>query len=193
LARTARVERKTSEAKISINMNLDGIGLGKIETGIGYLNHILETLAKHSLFNLEVNAEGDLKHHVCEDVALALGKAMLEALGNKKGIRRFGSAYVSMEDSLSRAVVDLGGRAYANIELGLSQAEIEDMKTEDVNHFLSSFAQASMSNLHLAVLYGENDHHKVESSVKALALALREAVALEPRASSETPSVKGIL
>ena len=191
--REARVERKTTEVDIVVDLNVDGVGKGNVKTGIKFLDHLLTTLAKHSLFDLTVTAKGELKHHVCEDVALALGQALNKALADKKGIRRFGSAFVPMDDSLARAVIDLGGRPYSNIDLKLDRAKIEDIKTEDIEHFLASFAQASKSSVHLAVLYGTNEHHKIEATVKALAVALREAVAREPRMAGEVPSAKGVL
>jgi len=191
--RTARVERKTTEVDIVVELNADGSGKGNVKTGIKFLDHLLTTLAKHSLFDLSVRAKGELKHHVCEDVALALGKALNQALTDKKGIRRFGSAFVPMDDSLARAVVDLGGRPYSNLDLKLGRAKIEDMKTEDIEHFLASFAQTSKLSLHLAVLYGTNEHHKIEAAVKALAVALREGVTREPRMAGEVPSAKGVL
>jgi len=191
--REMKVERKTTEVDIIVELNVDGKGKGKVETGIKFLNHLLITLAKHGLFDLTVKATGELKHHVSEDVALAVGEALQKALAKKKGIRRFGSAYVPMDDSLARAAVDLGGRAYSILDLKLSQPQIEDLKTEDIEHFFDSFAQASKSNLHLTVLYGSNDHHKIEAAVKALALALREAVSLEPRIGEQVPSAKGVL
>ena len=191
--RKAKVERKTTEVDITLKLNVDGQGKGKAETGIRFLDHLLITLAKHSLFDITVKAKGELKHHVCEDVALTLGEALQKALAEKKGIRRFGSAHVPMDDSLARAAVDLGGRAYSSLDLKLSHPQIEDLKTEDVEHFFNSLARASRSNLHLAVLYGTNDHHKIEAAVKALALALREAVTLESRARFEIPSAKGVL
>lgn len=191
--RTARVERKTDEVDITLELNVDGKGKGNVDTGIKFLNHLLITLAKHGLFDLTVKAMGDLKHHVSEDVALTLGEALQKAVADKKGIRRFGSAYVPMDDSLVRAAVDLGGRAYSNLDLKLSQPQIEDLKTEDIEHFLESFAQASKSNLHLTVLYGRNNHHKIEAAMKALALALRQAVTLEPRITNQVPSAKGVL
>jgi len=191
--REAKVERKTTEVVIIVELNVDGKGIGNVETGIKFLNHLLITLAKHSLFDLTVKATGELKHHVSEDVALTLGEALQKAVAKKKGIRRFGSAYVPMDDSLARAAVDLGGRAYSSLDLKLSQPQIEDLKTEDIEHFLDSFAQASKSNLHLTVLYGTNDHHKIEAVVKALALALRQAVTLEPRIRDQVPSAKGVL
>lgn len=191
--REAKVKRKTTEVDIIAELNVDGKGKGNVETGINFLNHLLVTLAKHSLFDLKVEAKGELKHHVCEDAALTLGEALQKALAKKKGIRRFGSAYVPMDDSLARAAVDLGGRAYSTLDLKLNQPQIEDLKTEDIVHFFNSFAQASRSNLHLTVLYGRNNHHKVEAAVKALALALRQAVTLEPRIRGQVPSAKGVL
>jgi len=191
--RKAKAERKTTEVDITVKLNIDGQGKGKIETGISFLDHLLITLAKHSLFNITLKAKGELKHHVCEDVALTLGEALQKAIAEKKGIKRFGSAHVPMDDSLARAAVDLGGRAYSNLDLKLSQPQIEDLKTEDIEHFFNSLAQASKSNLHLTVLYGTNDHHKIEAAVKALALALLEAVTLESRARFEVPSAKGVL
>lgn len=191
--RETRVERKTTEVKIVVELNVDGKGKGNVKTGIKFLDHLLTTLAKHSLFDLTVRAEGELKHHVCEDVALAIGKSLNQALANKKGIRRFGSAFVPMDDSLARAVVDLGGRPYSNLDLKLSRAKIEDLKTEDIRHFLASFAQASTLSLHLAVLYGTNEHHNIEAAIKALAVALKKAVTKESRIAGKVPSAKGVL
>ena len=191
--REARVERKTTEVSIVVELNVDGKGKANVETGIKFLNHLLVTLAKHSLFDLTVKATGELKHHVSEDVALTLGEALRTTVGRKKGIKRFGSAYVPMDDSLARATVDLGGRAYSIRDLKLIRPQIEDLKTEDIEHFFDSFAQASKSNLHLMVLYGSNDHHKIEASVKALALALKQAVATEPRIGDQVPSAKEVL
>jgi len=191
--REARVERKTTEVDIVVELNVDGMGKGNVKTDIKFLDHLLTTLAKHSIFDLTVKAKGKLKHHVCEDVALALGEALNQALADKKGIRRFGSAFVPMDDSLARAVVDLGGRPYSNLDLKIGRTKIEDIKTEDIEHFLASFAQASKSTLHLAVLYGTNEHHKIEAAIKALAVALREAVTREPRMAGQIPSAKGVL
>lgn len=191
--REARVERKTTEVDIVVELNIDGRGKGNVHTGIKFLDHLLTTLAKHSLFDLTVKAKGKLKHHVCEDVALTLGQALNQALADKKGIRRFGAAFVPMDESLAMAVVDLGGRPYSSLDLKLIRGKIEDLKTEDIEHFLASFAQASKLNLHLAVLYGTNEHHKIEAAIKALAVALREAVTREPRMAGEVPSAKGVL
>jgi len=191
--RKAESQRKTSEVEVTVALNMDGRGKSNVKTGTQFLDHILRTLAKHALFDLEVEATGDLKHHICEDVALALGEALSKALAEKKGIRRFGSAYVPMEDSLARAVVDLGGRPYVNLELKFASKEIEDLTTEDIVHFFHSLAMACKLDLHIAILYGENDHHKAEAATKALGLALREAVAYEARTLSKIPSTKGVL
>jgi imidazoleglycerol-phosphate dehydratase len=191
--RRAKVERKTTEVNITVELNIDGKGKTNIKTHIKFLDHLLTTLTKHSLFDLTVKAEGDLKHHICEDVALALGEALNQALADKKGIRRFGSAFVPMDESLARAVIDLGGRPYSNLNLKLRRLKIEDLKTEDITHFLASFAQASKLSLHLAVLYGANEHHKIEAAIKALAIALREAATPDQRRIGEIPSAKGVL
>ncbi len=191
--RRSKVERKTTEVNITVELNVDGKGKTNVKTHIKFLDHLLTTLAKHSLFDLIVKAEGDLKHHISEDVALALGEALNQALADKKGIRRFGSAFVPMDESLARAVVDLGGRPYSNLDLKLKRLKIEDLKTEDITHFLVSFAQASKLSLHLTVLYGTNEHHKIEAAIKALAIALREAATPDPRRVDDVPSAKGVL
>ena len=191
--RKVKVERKTKEVDIIVELDVDGTGNCEVETGIKFLDHVLITLAKHGLFDLKVKADGDLKHHVSEDVALVLGEALRKVVAKGKGIKRFGSAYVPMDESLARATVDLGGRAYSIRNLRLMQLQIEDMKTEDIEHFFDSLAQASKANLHITVIYGSNEHHKIEAAVKALALALRQAVELEPRIGDQVPSAKGVL
>jgi len=185
--------RKTKEVDITLELDVDGKGNADVETGIMFLDHILVTLAKHGLFDLKVKAKGDLKHHISEDVALVLGEALNKATNKGKGIKRFGSAYVPMDESLARATVDLGGRPYSIRNLRLMQAQIEDLKTEDIEHFLDSLAQASKANIHVTVLYGSNEHHKIEAAVKALALALRQALIVEPRIGDQVPSAKGVL
>lgn len=191
--RRARTKRETAEVEISVNLNLDGKGRARTETGNRFLDHLLTTLARHSLIDMEIKASGDLKHHLSEDIALTLGEAINRALGDKKGIRRFGSAHIPMDDSLARAAVDLGGRPCLCLDLKIQSSEIEDLKTEDIEHFFTSLAQSSKSNIHLTTLYGTNDHHKVEAATKALALALREAFSKEPRISKMIPSAKGEL
>ena len=191
--RKVKVERKTKEVDISVELDVDGKGNVEVETGIKFLDHLLVTLGKHGLFDMKVKATGDLKHHISEDVALVLGEALRKVVEKRKGIKRFGSAYVPMDESLARATVDLGGRAYSIRNLRLMQPQIEDLKTEDIEHFFDSLAQASKANLHLTILYGSNEHHKMEAAVKALALALRQALELEPRIGDQVPSAKGVL
>jgi len=192
--RKAKVKRETLETRVEVEINLDGTGKGNIQTGIRFLDHQLRTLSKHSLIDLDVKAEGDLNHHIVEDVALTMGEALAKALGKKKGIFRYGWAVTPMDDALVLVSVDIGGRSYAALDLSLSRAAIEDMEAEDVEHFLLSFAQTAKMNLHAKVLYGSNNHHKVEALFKALAISLRQAVSIDPRrGESEVPSLKGEL
>ncbi|RLF11213.1 MAG: imidazoleglycerol-phosphate dehydratase, partial [Thermoprotei archaeon] len=157
-----------------------------------FLKHMLETLSKHSLIDLKVKAQGDLAHHVVEDVALTIGKALDEALGTREGIARFGFAYAPMDDALARAAVDLSGRSFAVVNLKIKSPQVEDLRAEDAAHFLRSFSDAGRLNLHVKVLYGVDDHHKVEAAFKSLALALRQAVSLDQRIKG-VASVKGSL
>jgi len=191
--RKVEATRKTKEVDITLELDVDGKGNTDVETGIKFLDHILVTLAKHGLFDLKVKADGDLKHHISEDVALVLGQALNKATNKGKGIKRFGSAYVPMDEALARATVDLGGRAYSIRNLRLMQVQIEDLKAEDIEHFFDSLAQAAKANIHVTVLYGNNEHHKIEAAVKALALALRQALTVEPRIGDQVPSAKGVL
>ena len=191
--RKVEATRKTKEVDITLDLDVDGKGNTDVETGIKFLDHILVTLAKHGLLDLKVKADGDLKHHISEDVALVLGEALNKATNKGKGIKRFGSAYVPMDEALARAIVDLGGRAYSIRNLRLMQAQIEDLKAEDIEHFFDSLAQAAKANIHVTVLYGNNEHHKIEAAVKALALALRQALTVEPRIGDQVPSAKGVL
>ena len=191
--RIAEMERVTAEVDIKLKLNIDGEGKSKVKTGIKFLNHMLVTLAKHAYWNLEVKASGDLAHHIIEDVGLVLGEAFRKALKEKLGIRRFGYAFVPMDDSLARAAVDLGGRPYTYLEMELKGLEIEGTKVEDIEHFIFSLGQALKANIHLSVLYGSNDHHKVEAAIKALAVAFREASTIDERIEKEKPSAKGIL
>ena len=191
--RKIEVERKTKEVDITLKLDVDGTGKTDVETGIKFLDHILVTLAKHGLFDLTVKAKGDLKHHISEDVSLVLGEALNKATNKGKGIKRFGSAYVPMDEALARATVDLGGRPYCIQSLRTMQSQIEDIKTEDIEHFFESLAQASKANIHITVLYGSNEHHKIEAAIKALALALRQAFTVEPRIGDQVPSAKGVL
>ncbi|MEM2001086.1 MAG: imidazoleglycerol-phosphate dehydratase [Candidatus Methanomethylicaceae archaeon] len=186
--RVGEHKRKTSEVDISVRTEVDGEGIFEGSSGTSFMDHMLKTLTKHSGINIRVRAEGDLKHHLIEDLAIAIGKAMLSALGDKRGIARFGYAYVPMDDSLARAVVDLGGRAYSRIELGVKSEVIEDTKVEDIKHFLETLSQSLQCNMHIRVLYGSNDHHRIEAAIKALALAMRRSV---ERVGGGVPSTKG--
>ncbi|MGW8288931.1 MAG: imidazoleglycerol-phosphate dehydratase HisB [Candidatus Bathyarchaeia archaeon] len=191
--RKVKVNRKTKEVDITLELDVDGKGNADVETGIKFLDHVLLTLAKHGLFDMKVKAEGDLVHHISEDVGLVLGEALEKVVAEGKGIKRFGSAYVPMDESLARATVDLGGRPYSIRNLRLMQSQVEDMKTEDIEHFFDSLAQTSKANIHITVIYGSNEHHKIEAAVKALALALRQALTEEPRIGDQVPSAKGVL
>jgi len=191
--RKVQAKRKTKEVDITLELNVDGTGNATVNTGVKFLDHMLLTLAKHGLFDLKVNSTGDLTHHVVEDVALVLGEALNKATNQGKGIKRFGCACVPMDESLARATVDLGGRPYCIRNLRLLQFQIEDLKTEDMEHFFESLAQAAKANIHVTVLYGSNEHHKIEAVIKALALALREAFTVEPRIGDQIPSAKGVL
>ncbi len=190
--RTAKVKRETLETRVEVEMNLDGSGKGNVWTGIKFLDHQLRTLSKHSLIDLDIKAEGDLSHHIIEDVALTLGEALTKALGKKKGIFRYGWAITPMDDALVLVSIDIGGRSYVVLDLDLKGSAIEDMESEDIKHFLFSFAQTAKMNLHAKILYGDNNHHKAEALFKALALSLRQAVSTDPRrGEGEVPSLKG--
>jgi len=192
--RTAEVVRRTGETSIQVSLELDGTGKSNVKSGIGFLDHMLTALAKHGRFNLDLKCEGDLhidEHHTAEDCGLALGAAFDKALRERKGIARYGSAYAPLDEALARAVVDLSGRPYFRGELGLVREKVGDLSTELVGHFFESFAITSRTTLHVDVIRGENDHHKIEAAFKALALALKVAVRLD--GSLDVPSTKGIL
>jgi imidazoleglycerol-phosphate dehydratase len=194
--RTANVQRKTNETDVSIELNLDGIGQNNLATGIGFLDHMLTHIAIHGLFDLIVRAKGDLcvdVHHTVEDVALALGSAFDQALGDRKGIVRMAHVYVPMDESLAFVAVDLSGRPYCVLEAQWGNAQIGELPTSLVPHFLESFAVASRSNLHARIPYGRDDHHKAEALFKALARALDSATQIDPRRQGNIPSTKGTL
>lgn len=184
--------RRTSETEVKVRVKLDGSGLGEIHTGISFLDHMLRSLAAHSLLDILIEASGDLSHHIIEDVAICLGEAIRKALGEIVGIRRFGYAIVPMDCSLAFAAIDLSNRPYPKIDLKLEGKRIEDMPCEDVYHFLETFATSLRANVHVWVQYGLNDHHKVEAAFKALALSLRQAVSIDPLRAG-APSSKGVL
>jgi len=189
--RTGKIERTTKETRIKVQIRLDGTGQSRAKTGVKFLDHMLNSLATHSLIDLELNGKGDLQHHIVEDVALALGQAMSKALGDRRGIRRFGSAVIPMDDALAIAAVDLVKRPYSSVELQLTRTLVEDAPREDLEHFFASLTTAMEATVHVKVLSGRNDHHKFEAAVKALALALREAVAVDSRRSKLPPTSKG--
>jgi len=193
-SRKAGVSRKTNETQINLALNLDGSGKVEIRTGIGFLDHLLTALATHARFDLKLKCAGDLHvddHHTAEDCALALGAALDQALGERRGVTRFGAAYAPLDETLARAVVDLSGRAYAQIDLGLRRDRLGELACENVPHVLHSLAVASRSTMHVEVLRGDNDHHRAEAAFKAMALALRSAVRRE--GGDEIPSAKGTL
>ena len=192
--REASVERRTNETSIRVRLALDGDGRAQVETGLGFLDHMLTSLARHARLDLELACEGDLEvddHHTAEDCALALGQALDRALGERRGIRRFGHAYAPLDEALARAVVDLSGRPWPEVSLGFRREMIGEIATENLTHFFQSLAIAGRMALHVDVLRGENDHHRAEAAFKALALALRDALAED--GSGEVPSTKGVL
>ncbi|MCC7393726.1 MAG: imidazoleglycerol-phosphate dehydratase HisB [Sphingomonadaceae bacterium] len=194
--RCAEIARDTHETRIRVAVNLDGTGVYKVATGIGFLDHMIEQLSRHSLIDIELAVAGDLhvdQHHSVEDSAIALGEAMLTALGDKRGITRYGHAYAPMDETLSRAALDISGRPHFVWKSGFSQPRLGEMDTELFSHWFASFAQAAGITLHLETLYGENNHHIAESLYKALARALRHALVIDPRTSGAIPSTKGVL
>jgi len=190
--RTGEVSRETRETQVRLAINLDGAGNARIQSGIGFLDHLMKSFATHSLIDLEVEARGDLKHHIIEDVAICLGEAIRKAIGEGSGINRFGYAIVPMDCSLAIASVDLVKRPYSKIKLKIDGEAIEDVPREDVIHFLETLAASTQANIHIWVLYGENDHHNVEAAIKALALSMRQAVSIDPR-RGRIPSAKGVM
>ena len=193
--RTATVDRKTAESEISITLNLDGRGAAEIVTGNGMLDHMLDALARHGALDITVKATGGTSmgwHHVEEDTAIVLGRCLDKALGDRKGIVRMGHAIVPLDESLALAAIDLGGRGYAVVDTGAPEYGGE-MPADMVRHFLEAFAIEAKSNLHVQVLAGKNDHHRTEAIFKALARALRDAVAYDPRSGGSVPSTKGVI
>ena len=190
--RTDEVYRKTKETEVTAKVNLDGEGKTDIATGVAFFDHLLTSFATHSLLDVTAKVKGDLKHHSIEDLAIGLGEALSKALGNREGITRFGYAAVPMDESLAFAAVDLVKRPYAVINLKLKGKKVEDMATEDIVHFFETLATSLSANVHVWTEYGGNDHHKAEAAVKALALSLKQAVAMDPRRKG-IPSSKGAM
>lgn len=192
--RTVELARRTRETDITVRLRLEGTRNADVATGIGFLDHLLVTLARHARFDLLLRARGDIEvddHHTAEDCALALGSALDRALGERRGIARFGWAYAPLDEALARAVVDLSGRPFAAVELGLRREAIGGLACENICHVLSSLASAARATLHVDVIRGINDHHRAEAAFKATALALRQAVSCT--GSTDVPSLKGTL
>jgi imidazoleglycerol-phosphate dehydratase len=193
-ARRVELQRKTKETDISLTVDLDGTGQVEVRTGIGFLDHMLEALARHARLDLTLRCQGDLHvgdHHTAEDCALCLGQAIDQALGERRGIRRFGSAHAPLDEALARAAVDLSGRPFADVNLHLERATLGTLSTEMLPHVLQSLAQSARMTLHVDVLKGENDHHRAEAALKATALALRQALSCD--GGDQVPSTKGVL
>lgn len=193
--RTAEIERVTGETNIRVGLDIDGQGRAEIDTPIGFMNHMLHALAKHSMIDLSVVATGDTEtgsHHTVEDTAIVIGRCLLEAIGDAAGIVRMSSKHVPLDEALSHAVVDLSGRGYAVVDMG-STSNIGDFSPDMARHFFESMAAEGRFNLHLTVLRGTNEHHMIESAFKAFARALREAASIDDRVGGAVPSTKGTL
>jgi imidazoleglycerol-phosphate dehydratase len=194
--RTAQIERKTNETNIQVSLNLDGSGKSDISTGIGFLDHMLDHLAFHGMLDLTVKAVGDLEvdaHHTAEDCALAIGQAFDQALGQRVGINRVGSAFVPMDETLAHAALDFSGRPYCVLDAEWSSPMLGALPTELIEHFFQSFSVTARATVHARVLYGRSDHHKAEALFKALGRAVRQAVEPDARRAGSVPSTKGIL
>ncbi|WP_395826853.1 imidazoleglycerol-phosphate dehydratase HisB [Elstera sp.] len=194
--RQGDVRRSTKETSIEVRVNLDGTGIYDVKTGIGFLDHMLEQLSRHSLIDLYVRAEGDLHidfHHTTEDSGIAIGEAVTKALGDRKGITRYGSALIPMDETLTRVALDASNRPYLIWKVNFTRDKLGEMDTELFKEWFQAFAQSAGLTLHVENLYGENNHHIVESCFKALARALRQAVTVDPRAAAAIPSTKGVL
>jgi imidazoleglycerol-phosphate dehydratase len=195
MMRKSKLLRKTRETEISLSLNLDGTGKARVRTGIGFLDHLLQLFAAHSLMDLNLRARGDLvvdQHHTVEDIGIILGQALKKALGSREGIRRYGTAFVPMDESLARCVVDLSGRPYLVFSVKLSQRMTKDLEAEMVEEFFRALAANLGANLHLELLYGRNSHHQLEALFKAFAMAIRAACEKDPRRKG-IPSSKGRL
>jgi imidazoleglycerol-phosphate dehydratase len=195
-ARRASITRRTKETAITASVDLDGTGDFKIATGVGFLDHMIEQLARHSLIDITLKAEGDLhidQHHTTEDSGIVLGQAVARALGDKKGITRYGSAYLAMDETLTRVALDVSGRPYLVWKVAFTRSKIGEMDTELFREWFLAFAQHAGLTLHVETLYGENSHHIAETCYKALARALRQAIAIDERQSGRVPSTKGQL
>ena len=196
MPRSATIHRKTNETNIRLKLNLDGQGKSRVTTGIRFFDHMLDLVARHGAFDLEITAKGDLdvdQHHTVEDVGIALGDAVVKALGSKRGILRAGYFLMPMDETLAAAAVDLGGRPYCVVNAKISAKRVGDFQTELTEDFFQGFAQAARANVHLRALYGRSSHHQVEAMFKAFARALRFAVSRDKRLARVLPSTKGLL
>ncbi|MAI49273.1 MAG: imidazoleglycerol-phosphate dehydratase [Rhodospirillaceae bacterium] len=194
--RKQKVTRKTTETDITVEVNVDGTGKYDVETGIGFLDHMLEIFSRHGLIDLKVRAKGDLHidfHHTTEDTGIAIGQALHNALGDRRGIRRYASAIIPMDETLSRVSIDVSDRPYLIWKVDFSKQKLGEMDTELFKEWFQAFAQNARITVHIETIYGENNHHIVESCFKALARALRDAIETDPRASDSIPSTKGTL
>ncbi len=194
--RTAQIERQTSETLVRASLNLDGTGVYNIDTGVGFFDHMLEQLSRHSLIDLELSAEGDLHidtHHTVEDCGITLGQAFSKALGDRKGIARYGEAHVPMDETLTRVVLDLSNRPYLVWKVNFTCDRLGEMESEMFREWFQAFAVAAGITLHVETLYGVNNHHIAESLFKGLARALRMAITVDPRKADAVPSTKGVL
>ncbi len=194
-SRTASITRTTKETSITLELDLDGSGQATIRTGIGFLDHMLTALTRHSGIDLTLECDGDLEvddHHTTEDCGISLGHAFAQALGERRGITRFGSAYAPLDEALARSVVDLSGRPWPEVDLGLKREMLGMLSCENIGHFIESFAISARASIHVDVLKGRNDHHRAEAAFKSLALALKQAIARSGR-PDEVPSTKGVL
>ena len=194
--RKAKVERNTKETQISSTVNLDGFGKSNIDTGIGFLDHMVEQISRHGLIDVDLKAKGDLHiddHHTTEDSGYVLGEAIAKALGDRKGINRYGNAHIPMDETLTRVVIDLSGRPYLIWKVAFTQKRLGEMDTELFKEWFQAFSQAAGITLHVENVYGDNSHHIIESCFKGLARSLREAIEIDKRIKNKVPSTKGVL
>lgn len=192
--RTSKINRSTKETEVSVSVNLDGVGKTSVKTGISFLDHLITSFGKHSMIDLQVKSKSNdnIEHHLIEDTAITIGSAIDKALGNRSGIKRFSFASVPMDESLAEASLDLIKRPYSRLELSIKRSNIEGMSKEDIEHFFQSLLQNLNCCIHLTVKYGENDHHKIESAIKSLAVALRTATSKDTKQKG-IPSTKGAM
>ncbi len=192
--RTSKIKRSTKETEVSVSVNLDGMGKTSVKTGISFLDHLITSFGKHSMIDLQVKSKSNdnIEHHLIEDTAITIGSAIDKALGNRSGITRFSFASVPMDESLAEASIDLIKRPYSRLELSIKRSNIEGISKEDIEHFFQSLIQNLNCCIHLTVKYGENDHHKIESAIKSLAVALRTATSKDTKQKG-IPSTKGAM